>query len=86
MIDSRCGLVCSKCDFAKTTGCPGCVNMDKPFWGECSIKKCCEDKKLENCGMCNDFPCKILNDFAYDTEHGTGDGERINQCKRWCGK
>lgn len=32
MTESRCGLLCSECSFRETSGCKGCVNMDKPFW------------------------------------------------------
>ena len=45
MIDSRCGLLCSDCSFRETMGCKGCVNIDKPFWGDsCPVKSCCEKK------------------------------------------
>lgn len=45
MIESRCGLLCSDCSFRETMGCKGCVNIDKPFWGDsCPVKSCCEKK------------------------------------------
>jgi hypothetical protein len=31
MIESRCGINCSKCEYRESTGCMGCVNIDKPF-------------------------------------------------------
>jgi len=65
--------------------CAGCVNIDNPFWGECELKKCCEDKKHDNCGNCGEFACDLLNKFAYDKEQGD-DGKRIEQCKKWVGK
>ncbi len=66
-------------------GCKGCVNIDKPFWGEeCPVKSCCESKKLYNCGMCYNFACELLNSFAYDKEQGD-DGKRLVQCRKWCG-
>ena len=34
MIESRCGLRCSDCNFRESMGCKGCVNMDKPFWAD----------------------------------------------------
>ena len=84
MIESRCGILCSECEYKEQMNCKGCVNIRKPFWGEsCPVKSCCENKKHENCGYCNDFPCELLNKFAYDKEQGD-DGKRIEQCKKWC--
>lgn len=84
MIKSRCGIVCepSKCKEAFGVDCPGCVAMEKPFWGTCDVKVCCEGKGLEHCGLCSDFPCEVLNRFAYDKEQGD-DGKRIEQCREW---
>ncbi len=83
MIESRCGLLCSKCNFQETMGCKGCVNMDKPFWADsCPVKSCCESKKLKNCGECDDFVCSLLHTFAYDMEQ-SDNGVRIEQCKKW---
>ncbi len=85
IIESRCGIVCSECGYREKMNCKGCVAIKNPFWGECPVKKCCEDKGLENCGQCNNFPCKLLNSFAYDKEQGD-EGKRIEQCKKWCSK
>jgi hypothetical protein len=86
MIESRCGVECSKNNCKEKYGvdCPGCVNLIEPFWGVCRVKKCCEEKMLENCGYCSEFPCELLNSFAYDKENGEGDGSRLKQCERWC--
>lgn len=83
MIESRCGLVCSQCAWRESTGCPGCLRQENPFWGSCPIKHCCEEKGLAHCGGCESFPCQSLNAFAYDKEHGEGDGSRLEQCRRW---
>ncbi len=91
MIESRCGIMCSECEYKESMGCKGCVNIDKPFWVDvcpvksCSVKSCCESKQLGNCGMCDNFACELLNSFAYDKEQGD-DGKRIVQCRKWCGK
>jgi len=84
MVKSRCGIVCDpiKCKEAFQVDCPGCVAMDKPFWGVCDVKVCCEGKGLEHCGICPDFPCEVLNNYAFNEEHGNN-GEMIEQCKRW---
>ena len=83
-IQSRCGILCGECGYRESMGCKGCVNIDNPFWGECPVKTSCEGKGHEHCGQCAEFPCKQLNDFAYDKEQGD-DGKRIEQCKRWAG-
>ena len=83
MIESRCGLLCSACAYREETHCPGCVQMDKPFWGpSCPVKDCCQGKGFPHCGECADFPCPLLTQFAYDPQQGDG-GERIQQCRRW---
>ena len=83
MIESRCGLLCSACDYREQTGCKGCAQMDEPFWGEsCPVKSCCETKNYGHCGTCENFACELLNKFAYDPEQGD-EGKRIEQCKIW---
>jgi len=83
MIDSRCGILCSECEYRESMKCSGCVNITKPFWGEqCPVKSCCENKTLEHCGECEVFPCDLLTQFAYDKEQGDN-GKRIEQCKKW---
>lgn len=83
MIESRCGILCNECGFREQTGCKGCAQMDKPFWGDaCPVKSCCETKSHEHCGECENFSCPLLDSFAYDKEQGDC-GKRIEQCKRW---
>jgi len=82
MIESRCGIVCSACTYRESTGCTGCASIAKPFWGDCPVKTCCEQKSLSHCGLCGDFPCETLSSFSYDKEHGD-DGKRIEQCRKW---
>lgn len=83
MVESRCGLMCSACAYREQVGCAGCVNIEKPFWGEvCPVKACCEERGHEHCGQCAAFPCALLNQFAYDEEQGDG-GERIACCRHW---
>ena len=83
MVESRCGIVCSECDFFREKTCAGCTAIDKPFWGEfCPVKSCCEGRRYKHCGQCEDFPCKLLNQFAYDKEQGD-EGKRIETCRTW---
>lgn len=83
MIESRCGILCGECPHVKTQGCPGCTNMQKPFWGEsCPVKSCCEGKGHAFCGECAQFPCALLNQFSHDPNQGDG-GKRIETCREW---
>lgn len=83
MVESRCGILCGKCEYREKMNCGGCVHIEKPFWGEsCPVKSCCEGRSLTHCGMCENFPCDLLKQFAYDKEQGD-DGKRIEQCRKW---
>jgi len=83
MVESRCGIICSECEYMEKVGCKGCVSIVKPFWGEkCLVKSCCETKEIDHCGLCTDFPCDILNQFSYNKEQGDN-GRRIEQCRKW---
>lgn len=83
MIESRCGILCSECGYREQMNCQGCTQIDKPFWGEsCPVKACCEEKELAHCGLCKDFVCDLLHQFAYDEVQGD-EGKRIEQCKKW---
>lgn len=83
MIESRCGILCSECEYIEKMNCAGCINIAKPFWGDnCPVKSCCEKKEKEHCGQCDCFPCDLLNQFAFDKEQGD-DGKRIQQCEIW---
>lgn len=83
MTESRCGILCGACEYRQQTGCPGCTQITKPFWGEaCPVKDCCERKNLEHCGLCPEFPCSVLHQFAYDPKQGDN-GARIQQCAAW---
>ena len=84
MIESRCGILCSQCKYREQMGCAGCVNIDKPFWGECPVKSCAQSKGHAHCGQCGAFPCGLLRQFAYDEKQGDG-GRRIEQCRFWEG-
>ncbi len=83
VIESRCGILCGECEYRALMGCRGCMAIEGPFWGEtCPLKACCEGKRLENCGRCDEFPCGLLVQFAFDENQGDG-GRRIEQCRVW---
>lgn len=81
--ESRCGILCSECEYRENPGCKGCIHIEKPFWGEgCPVKSCCEKKTFVHCGQCPEFPCGLLHSFAYDEAQGDN-GKRIEQCRKW---
>lgn len=83
MIESRCGMLCSTCEFKESMGCAGCIQITKPFWGEeCPVKACVEKKSLQHCGECAQFPCALAHSFAYDEKQGDN-GLRLKTCKCW---
>jgi hypothetical protein len=62
-----CGLYCGGCEYLGKN-CRGCGYVEgKPFWaaqlpsGTCPFHDCCRNQKnLEHCGACQDFPCKMF--------------------------
>lgn len=86
MIDSRCGLHCTGCEWKESHSCGGCIQtMGHPFHGECPIAICCQDKELMHCGECDIIPCAKLYAYSYlDPEHGDKpQGARVEACRRW---
>ncbi len=65
-----CGIYCGECGFLGRQ-CPGCGNVEgKPFWalempgGVCPLHDCCRNqKRLEHCGLCDEFPCNPFLDL-----------------------
>ena len=53
-----CGGFCGTCGFLGES-CAGClVQKGHMFWGACERYRCCvEQKRLEHCGWCEEFPC-----------------------------
>ncbi|PVX24186.1 MAG: hypothetical protein CW716_10585 [Candidatus Bathyarchaeum sp.] len=64
---AACGLFCGNCEHLETN-CKGCGHQKgKPFWVSmmkveaCPLYNCSVNtKKLEHCGLCNEFPCKTF--------------------------
>jgi hypothetical protein len=62
-----CGIYCGSCELLDKQ-CRGCGYVDgKPFWTEqfgvrvCPLHDCCRNsRRLEHCGLCADFPCKVF--------------------------
>lgn len=88
IVDSRCGLHCTGCEYKNSCGCIGCIESNgHPFHGECSVALCCQNKGIVHCGECPELPCELLKEYSFDPEHGdTPAGARIEQCKTWRGE
>ncbi len=75
---AMCGLDCRNCGWRIRVGCPGCkAAMGHMSYGNCAVALCCIDKEIDHCGLCAEFPCELLNRFAFDKEHGDPEGTRI---------
>lgn len=61
--------------FDKTcAGCRnGCGNPD------CEIRKCAQDKKVELCPSCDQYPCTHIENLAKSYPNLIGDGTRLKQ-------
>ncbi|MCR1842386.1 DUF3795 domain-containing protein [Murimonas intestini] len=82
MFESRCGVCCDSCERKESVNCSGCLNMEKPFWGgECSVKTCCEGKKLNHCGECPEFPCEMLATMG--VAEGFDPTPKLEKCREW---
>ena len=53
-----CGTFCGSCEFLRKS-CNGCLaQKGRVFWGICERYQCCvEKRRLEHCGLCEEFPC-----------------------------
>ncbi|MCM1235657.1 MAG: DUF3795 domain-containing protein [Butyrivibrio sp.] len=48
----------------------------------CPVAACVIKRGISFCGACDEFPCRLLNDYSYDAEHGdTPPGARIEACR-----
>ncbi len=64
-----------KYEIADITDCDGCrIENGKLFSGckDCAIRNCAQQKKIENCAYCIEYPCeKLENFFIKDPETRT---------------
>lgn len=51
---------------AEQIDCLGCLSQRVfPYCQVCPIKSCAQDKKIEGCFQCSDFPCKNIYEFPF---------------------
>lgn len=68
-----CGDFCGKCP-NYLQDCRGCIPQDH---GDCHFVRCCQEKGIEHCGLCVEFPCQKLNEFVPDDRPGCPPGYHI---------
>ena len=56
----------------KSPLCKGCwaISNDRAhFCADCFLRKCCEERQLNHCGECGDFPCAEYIKFVGNLDH-----------------
>jgi hypothetical protein len=57
--------------------CEGCGSPDRFVLGlKCAFRKCAEERGLESCGLCQDFPCESLCGFWEKDMRRDGEAEK----------
>lgn len=54
----KCGFFCKSCPTFANGSCQGCRNAHKR--GDCFTFDCVDERRVEYCGLCRDFPCDAL--------------------------
>ena len=83
---AMCGHYCGWCERTipgTKDECPTCqVARGDMWWGECRVAKCCSERGLQHCGLCEDLPCDKLRWAFNHPDHGDN-GERLANLKVW---
>ena len=46
--------------------CKGCLSNEKfVYCQRCAIRSCVTEKNYEGCHQCNEFPCKLIDNFPF---------------------
>lgn len=54
----------------KAPFCKGCWDKTDVRWcTDCDLLICCNERKLNHCGECIDFPCEQYKEWANNVEH-----------------
>lgn len=87
LISTYCGLDCTHCSWKEPCSCQGCVSTNGMAFHcqnePCPVAACAMEKGVLFCSECEEFPCKLLNDYSCDPEHGDNPaGARIENCRK----
>ena len=63
-----CGVDCETCNDYINEVCPSCKATKWDKDNICMPVKCCRDKKIDFCGLCEVFPCKDMKDFYEESK------------------
>lgn len=78
-----CGMPCALCTRYRTNGkskCPGC-SRDGYYTESCKVYRCCKEKKIIQCGLCEDFPCVRLGKMADFSDLNTNHAKERNSTR-----
>lgn len=54
----KCGIHCGACRLYFLNMCKGCLSIYADEEAKCPYYKCVENKGLDFCGECKEFPCE----------------------------
>ena len=67
--------------------CEGCLAVGGRllgYCGTCKIRKCCSEKGLENCAVCDEQPCEHLDNFHNFSSWAKASYDRLKEKSRPC--
>jgi hypothetical protein len=72
-----CGDYCGKCPNYPIP-CAGCIPS---LLADCHFVKCGLEKRIEHCGLCDQFPCQKLIEFVPDDRPGCPPGYHVENLR-----
>jgi hypothetical protein len=65
--------------------CVGCLKtrgVQIAHCGECEIRKCGLKRKVNNCAMCDDYPCQIIGNFIANVPPAKANLEEVRRTRQ----
>jgi hypothetical protein len=62
--------------------CDGCLSEKGRLFSHCNvceIRRCGQEKKINNCAYCNEYPCQKLNNFFIRVPYGKANLDEIRK-------
>ena len=69
----------------EAVNCVGCLQVEGPHIGhcaECEIRQCGLPRQVENCALCNDYPCETLDKFLVNVPPAKANLEEVRRARR----
>jgi len=54
----KCGIYCGACRLYNLKKCEGCLKLYANKEAKCPYYKCVENREINSCGECQEFPCE----------------------------